>query len=201
MLAPSWRASSRETPREPRRQLAPAQHVATAFEAFYQQHQNHWREVAYLHTGQHDSAEEITDAVTGKLAENWEFVLQQENLYQYAWFVLGKQIELWLREHGLPSAFVQTAAFIRSARATCDFRGAFEVMEESLGLYSAIAKLPGRQFDVTVLRHILGYPDQRIAQLLGIPKSTVRSHHRYAHRALEVVAAERRLLHSTGTEG
>jgi RNA polymerase sigma-70 factor (ECF subfamily) len=60
----------------------------------------------------------------------------------------------------------------------------FGVMEESLGLYTAIRGLSERQHDVIILRYVLGYSDQRVAFLLGIDPKTVRSHVRFAKQRL-----------------
>lgn len=45
-----------------------------------------------------------------------------------------------------------------------------------MGLYAAISRLPERQCDVIVLRHVIGYSDAQIAALLGVDEVTVRSH-------------------------
>jgi DNA-directed RNA polymerase specialized sigma24 family protein len=41
--------------------------------------------------------------------------------------------------------------------------------------YATVARLPERQYDVMVLRYVLGYEDDRVARLLGVKEDTVRS--------------------------
>ena len=86
---------------------------------------------------------------------------------------------------GLQAQIVETAAFQRTARAILEsVRCKFEVMETSLGLYTAIAELPERQFDAVVLLYVLGYPSSRVADIMGVTKDTVRSHRHLARRRI-----------------
>ncbi|GHC94027.1 hypothetical protein GCM10010309_78940 [Streptomyces violaceochromogenes] len=43
-----------------------------------------------------------------------------------------------------------------------------EKMQSTTGLYEAIAELPNRQFEVIVLRYLVGYPTSRVAWFIGI---------------------------------
>jgi RNA polymerase sigma factor (sigma-70 family) len=176
------------------------QHTALAFEVFYTLHQATWVRYAHVETGSRQAAEQIADAVTAHLADTWEHVLQQESVERHAWGLLKAAVARWLGEHQAESAFIETAAFDRVARALARAREQFAVMEESLGLYTAIAQLPERQYDVIVLRYVLGYPDSRVAFLLGITEGTVRSHVRFAKRHLEHIAKDLGILHTTETE-
>ncbi|MCD9146107.1 RNA polymerase sigma factor [Streptomyces albireticuli] len=63
-------------------------------------------------------------------------------------------------------------------------RTQLQVMESSLGLFTAIASLPSRQYDVIVLHYVLGYPCSRIANIMGIKPDTVRSHRRLARERI-----------------
>ncbi|WP_308251465.1 RNA polymerase sigma factor [Streptomyces albireticuli] len=47
-----------------------------------------------------------------------------------------------------------------------------------------MTRLPERQYDVIVLRYVLGYPTSRVAEIMGISPATVRSHVRGARRRL-----------------
>ncbi|MBR7834611.1 sigma-70 family RNA polymerase sigma factor [Actinospica durhamensis] len=180
----------------------PARGSKTIFEVFYERYQGAWRHYAYLYTGERAAAEEIVDRFTGRLMQNWERALEQESVARYAWTLYKDVVEHWLDERGDEPQLVQTAAFSRVARVAMDYcRGQFAVMEESLGLYSAIAGLPERQRDVIILRHVMGYPDAKVAEILGITEPSVRSHLRHARRSLEPVAAQHRLLHATESQG
>ncbi|ARZ66683.1 hypothetical protein SMD11_1018 [Streptomyces albireticuli] len=76
---------------------------------------------------------------------------------------------------------METAAFTAVRDAT---RTRLQALESRLGLYAAITRLPERQYDVIVLRYILGYPATRVAEIMGISPATVRSHARGARRRL-----------------
>lgn len=174
----------------------------TIFEVFYERYQGAWRHYAYLYTGDRAAAEEIVDCFTGRLMQCWERALEQQSVASYAWALYKTVVERWLAERGDEPRLVQTAAFSRVARLAMEYcRGQFELMEESLGLYSAIAELPERQRDVIILRYMMGYPDAKVADILGITEPSVRSHLRHARRSLEPVAAQHRLLHVTENEG
>jgi RNA polymerase sigma-70 factor (ECF subfamily) len=168
-----------------------------SFDAFHDRHQMAWVRYAHAQTGSRDAAEQIVDALTAHLAETWPSLERNDKAAQHAWKVLKATVSRWLAEHGTGSAFVETAVFDRVSRVLAGSRDAFAAMEESLGLYSAISRLPGRQFDAIVLRYVLNYPDSTIASLLGVTEPTVRSNVRYGKERLR---KELGVLHSTGKE-
>ncbi|MEU3855272.1 sigma-70 region 4 domain-containing protein [Streptomyces sp. NPDC029554] len=59
-------------------------------------------------------------------------------------------------------------------------------MQSTTGLYEAIAELPNRQFEVIVLRYLLGYPTSRVAWFMGIDERTVGHHLRRGKERLRV---------------
>ncbi|WP_435864662.1 sigma factor-like helix-turn-helix DNA-binding protein [Streptomyces phaeochromogenes] len=59
-------------------------------------------------------------------------------------------------------------------------------MESSSGLYEAIAELPNRQFEVIVLRYVLGCPTAKVAWYVGIDERTVGHHLRRAKERLRL---------------
>lgn len=160
------------------------QPLANAFEAFYELHQEAWLRYALAQTGSLEAAEQVVDGVTMQLVDIWEYVLRQHDVDRYAWRLLKTTIVRWLNDHGAEPAFIETTAFDRVAEAMNYSKQQFDVMEESLGLYTAISRLPERQYDVIILRYVLGYPDKRVAVLLGINPKTVRSHVRFAKQRL-----------------
>jgi RNA polymerase sigma factor (sigma-70 family) len=160
------------------------QQLANSFDAFYEIHEESWLRFAYAQTGSREAAEHVVDAVTAHLSDSWEHVLRQQHVGRYAWAVLKTVIERWLNDHDARPAFIETSTFDRVAAAMNYSKEQFGVMEESLGLYTAILSLPERQYDVIILRYVLGYPDRRVAFLLGIDPTTVRSHVRFAKQRL-----------------
>jgi RNA polymerase sigma-70 factor (ECF subfamily) len=66
---------------------------------------------------------------------------------------------------------------------------AWQVLKEHLAAgsarrYASASRLPERQYDVMVLRYVLGYGDDKVARLLGVRENTVRSLVRVATREL-----------------
>lgn len=157
-----------------------------SFDAFHDRHQMVWVRYAHVQTGSRDAAEQIVDALTLHLAENWSSLQRDDKAAQHAWKVLKATVARWLEEHGPGSAFVETAAFdrVRVQRVLAQSKDVFAEMEESLGLYSAISRLPGRQFDAIVLRYVLNYPYSTIASLLGVTEATARGHVRHGKARL-----------------
>lgn len=155
-----------------------------SFDAFHDRHQMAWVRYAHARTGSREAAEQIVDALALHLDENWPSLERGEKAAQHAWKVLKATVTRWLSEHETGPGFVETAAFDRVTRVLAQARDSFSAMEESLGLYSAISRLPGGQFDAIVLRYVLNYSDSAIASLLGIRESTVRSHVRFGKKRL-----------------
>jgi len=148
--------------------------LRNAFNVFVARHEVGWLRFAHLSTGSAEAAEAVVDETVLQLAEGWAHALSERNVDQYAMNLLKTVIMRWIRQQDAGgNRFVDTAAFLRAVERRS--RRQFAVLSESLGLYSAIAQLPERQYMVIVLRYVLGYDDNRVAALLGITPSTVRS--------------------------
>ncbi|MEF3117125.1 RNA polymerase sigma factor [Streptomyces chrestomyceticus] len=151
--------------------------LAIAFEAFHETHYRKWLAYAYLHTGSEDAALEVTGSAYQRLRLCWPYALKQSSVDSYAWAVLKESVVDWLCRHRRATALTQSAAFAVVTRALLrECQQQFALLESQLGLYEAIARLPERQCDVIVLRHVIGYSDPQIAALLGVDEATVRSH-------------------------
>ncbi|MDH6115022.1 RNA polymerase sigma factor (sigma-70 family) [Kitasatospora sp. MAP12-15] len=156
------------------------------FSAFHEYHHKLWLRYAHTQVGHRAAALTVVEDACSYLLEHWEHALEQESVPEYAWTVLKEHVQGWLDERGLHPVLVGTAAF-RSAIGKLlihELRDQFTLLESELGLYNAIAALPDRQYDVIVVRYVLGYPDEEVAQYLGIGAATVRSHVRHAKRRL-----------------
>jgi RNA polymerase sigma factor (sigma-70 family) len=145
----------------------------------------------YAHSilGDKQAAKTVVRRCFSHLALNWPNVVKEESPEAYAWKLLKQRAETHLRLAGQPaqSQTAQTAALQATARATLEaMRCKFEVMESTLGLYTAIAGLPERQYDVIVLYYVLGYTSPHIAEIMGIKPDTVRSHRRLAHQRIAI---------------
>lgn len=86
-------------------------------------------------------------------------------------------------------------------KALATARDKLQKMESASGLYEAIAELPDRQFEVIVLRYVLGYPTAKVAWYIGIDERTVGHHLRRAKERLRIklgLPAQRRKPKPTG---
>lgn len=164
----------------------PSRRLSLTFEAFHDTHHQAWLRFAHLQVGSRPAAEHVVEAAAAHLARNWPHVLKQEAMQAYAWAVLKEHVARWLTERRRPAAaLVETAAFASAVTRMLDLtRERFAVLESRIGLYAAISRLPERQYDVIVLRYVLGYSDPKVAWFLGMKETTVRSHVRWAKRRL-----------------
>ncbi|WP_329182794.1 sigma-70 family RNA polymerase sigma factor [Actinacidiphila glaucinigra] len=151
------------------------------FTAFYCLHHQAYLRYAHLQLDSRPAAEQVVEDVFVQLATVWPHVLLQPNVDSYAWAALKEEVARRLEIQSRAPALVETAAFEQIRRKT---RKTFAVLESSLGLYTAIARLPERQYDVIVLHFVLGYPMRQVAVLMGVTYATVRSHVRGARRRL-----------------
>ncbi|MGW1974249.1 RNA polymerase sigma factor [Streptomyces sp. NPDC001889] len=151
------------------------------FQAFYQTRLHSYLEYAFLHSGSKQVSLDLVEVVFAQLLEDWPEVLREANVERYGFAVLRHAIATYLALAERPRTLVETASFEKVRAAT---RRQLEVMESSLGLYSAIARLPERQMDVIVFRFVLGYSMGAVARIMGICPATVRSHLHAARRQL-----------------
>ncbi|WP_189105724.1 RNA polymerase sigma factor [Streptomyces camponoticapitis] len=160
--------------------------LGLTFDAFHDYHRRLWMRYAHTQVGSRPAAETVVDAACARLKSDWKYVLAQESVPRYAWSLLKEEIHRWLDERGLEPLLVGTAAFHAAIGKLLPHepRDEFAVLEGELGLYGAIACLPERQYDVIVLRFVLGMDEEHVAEYLGIELATVRSHVRHARRRL-----------------
>jgi len=158
--------------------------ASAEFEAYYQEYQEVWRAYAYARTGALEAADQIVDEVTAQLADLWACASGHDDVGRYAWALLRTTIVRWLNDHQARSAFVETLAFDRTALAMDFVRERFNLIEESLALYAAVSRLPEREYDVTVLRYVLGYSVAQVAAVLDIDARSVGRHIRSAKQRL-----------------
>ncbi|SNT58405.1 RNA polymerase sigma factor [Actinacidiphila glaucinigra] len=153
--------------------------LPTAFWAFHHLYFRVYRRYAELHLGDKRLAGEIVHEVFMALLYDWGRLMEEASPTSSAWAFFKSVVAEELAWQGRESAMPETATFDRVAltRDLLDsFRNKFAVMESSLGLYAAIARLPERQFDVMVLVYVLGYDLKKTAQTMGVSAATVRSH-------------------------
>ncbi|MFB7633402.1 sigma-70 family RNA polymerase sigma factor [Streptomyces sp. NPDC056149] len=140
----------------------------------------------FLNDDQRDAAVSDTFDI---LWLSWNDALASPDLRRYAWNVLRTTV-MSRTPHidGRPD--FATAAFdtvaVRSL-VEADQAARTIQIEESLGLFKAMSRLPDHQLDVMALRNLCGMPAERVSALLGVPLATVGSDERHAIHFLESV--------------
>lgn len=174
------------SPDDPGERLAEVQYcMPPALEAFHDMYVKAYLNYAHMMLGDKDAARAVVRRCFSHLALNWERVMRTQSPEAYAWALLKVRVDTHLRLAGLDPQLVETAAFQRTASAVLEsVRCKFAVMETALGLYTAIASLPERQYDAIVLLYVLGYPSDKVARIMGVERDTVRSHRRLARRRI-----------------
>ncbi|MFF8785184.1 sigma-70 family RNA polymerase sigma factor [Streptomyces sp. NPDC015125] len=161
------------------------QRIPLAFWAFHGRFNGAYRKYAELHLGEERLAGRVVHAVFLSLLQGWTRLMEEASPAASAWAHLKETVDDVLIAQGRDSAMAETAVFQRVARAVLeDARDEFAAMESSVGLYPAIARLPGRQFDVMVLHYVLDCSTAKTAGIMGISEATVRSHRLHARNRI-----------------
>uniref|UniRef100_UPI003F494E3C RNA polymerase sigma factor n=1 Tax=Streptomyces achromogenes TaxID=67255 RepID=UPI003F494E3C len=168
--------------------------MPVSLDGFYRQYARPQLRYATTMLGSKEAAKTVLRNLYTHLALNWEAILREESPEAYAWRALKLQVETHARLTITPTADGRsrtastndrTAAVYEAVRATLDaMRTQMAELESPIGLYTAIAALPERQFDVIILQFVLGYPVKKIAQIMGIHEGTVRTHRRVARKRI-----------------
>ncbi|WP_055639214.1 RNA polymerase sigma factor [Streptomyces griseoruber] len=157
------------------------------FEAFYLGHQEVFHAYAEVHFGTREAAEDVIHEVFLKIHAGWTELLSAGNLEQGAWAIVRRAVHDRLELEGRAPAFVINGPITQAMdKALVTARDKLQRMESSSGLYEAIAELPNRQFEVIVLRYILGYPTAKVAWYVGIDERTVGHHLRRGKERLRI---------------
>ncbi|MEV0845660.1 sigma-70 family RNA polymerase sigma factor [Streptomyces sp. NPDC049954] len=155
------------------------------FDAFADSHLSLWLRYAHTQVGEAD-ADHVVRSVCARLRANWTHVLGQDSVSRYAWRVLKAEIHAWLELHEREPAFVHTSAFLSAVDGLVreEWQEPFDALEDALGLYRVIARLPERQYDLVVLLYVLRAPVEDVADYLGAEVATVRIQARRARRRI-----------------
>ncbi|MFV0126523.1 RNA polymerase sigma factor [Streptomyces sp. HMX112] len=151
------------------------------FAAFHYHHVRAYLRYAHLQLGSRRDAVEVVDGVFTFLLKVWHEALREPSTQAFAWAALREAVQRRLAVLDRPAAMVETAWFAALRGTT---RERLELQESKLGLYTAIAELPERQYDVVLLVFLAGHKPEDAARMMGITPATVRSHIRGARRAL-----------------
>lgn len=159
--------------------------LALTFDAFHAYHRKLWMRFAHTQVGSRAAAETVVTAACVRLKNTWPHVLTQDSVPRYAWMVLKEEVHRWLTERDLQPQ-VGDAAYLTAVQKLLlhEIRDELRVISQEIGLYAAISTLPERQYDVIMLRFLLGMEEAEVAEYLGVDGATVRSHIRHARRSL-----------------
>lgn len=164
--------------------------------AYLQRNGRTFGHYAYLQTGDKASAKAILRSFSAELGLHWDHTLQQADYDAYAWRLLKRHVEEWLERHGREPRQVEKTA-CAYAKAVDRLRAVKRHLgneESDLGLYQALSRLSESQFDVMILRYLLGQKAEDIAAYMGISRGTVDSTVHSAKEALMRSASVRSLL-------
>ncbi|MFJ9380339.1 sigma-70 family RNA polymerase sigma factor [Streptomyces sp. NPDC101455] len=162
---------------------APPDPLPIDFEGFYLGHQEFFHDFAEIHLGSRRTAEHVIHEVFLEILGSWDGLLQQGDLEQQTLVVLHRGVTRRLEADGRPPAFLINGPITQNLQAV---RSQLELNSSAGGLYEAILELPPRQFTVTVLRHLLGYPTKRIARYMSLDTRTVDYHGRKGKERLRI---------------
>jgi RNA polymerase sigma-70 factor (ECF subfamily) len=153
------------------------------FEGFYLFQQEFFHAFAEIHLGSRPAAEAAVHDVFVEILAHWDDLLLGD-LERLTLSILHKHVAWRLQLAGHKPAFVLTGPMQQNLERV---RKELELRPESVtGLYEAITCLPPRQFNVIVLRYLLGYETKRIARAMGLDPRTVDYHGRKAKERLRV---------------
>jgi RNA polymerase sigma-70 factor (sigma-E family) len=128
---------------------------------------------AYVLCGDRHLAEDLVQEVLVKAHRRWS-AIEADNPEAYVKQALVRTHVSWLRRRA--SSEVATATFVEGTG------GGFDEAHASRDeVWAMLARLPKAQRAVLVLRYFEDLDDRRIAELVGVSTSTVRTH---AHRGL-----------------
>ncbi|MFK0168271.1 RNA polymerase sigma factor [Streptomyces sp. NPDC090306] len=175
------------------------------FWEFHSRYDRACLEYAHIHLGSASAARRLVNSTFLYLAVVWQNRLAaMPNPGAYAWALFKQRVHGELAGQGRDPATTETLAFARAVRAATEpllrsFRDTFQTeygdeiaeLQAGLSLYSCMARLSERQFDIVVLRDALGFSTKETALIIGISEATVRSIRRTAkHRLAAAMGCE-----------
>ncbi|MER6399291.1 sigma-70 family RNA polymerase sigma factor [Kitasatospora sp. NPDC001603] len=156
-----------------------------SFTAFCETHGGAWFGLARARLHDDVRALRAVQQMKERLWEQWNTALRAAHPASYAWTLIKSAVADAVAEviadtgraPGSPPADRAEAIRYFAAQA----RISLESLSDHEHLYQAVLRLAERQYDVVVLRYLLGLKDAVIAEHLGITETNVRS---TAHQAL-----------------
>lgn len=146
-----------------------SQHARAEFEVFFERHHRELSRLAYLLTGDHLAADDLTADAFLVAWRQWDRVWSADQPLAYVRRVVvnlaATRIRRIVRERTRLPLF-----HVSDADATAGPDGAAVV-----DVRAALQRLPNRRRACVVLRHALDLPEAEVADILGISVGTVKS--------------------------
>ncbi|WP_051836706.1 RNA polymerase sigma factor [Streptomyces sp. NRRL WC-3742] len=149
-----------------------------SYEVFCDEHERAWRGLARARLHDHRLIERAVRDIREELRHLWAAALREPAPAGYAWMVAKRHVAdlaLWTDAGTAPPR----AVLPDWERALRNAWPCEELAPPGLGdherLHAAILRLPERQYDVIVLRYVLGLAYPAIAVHLGITEAGARS--------------------------
>jgi RNA polymerase sigma-70 factor (sigma-E family) len=143
--------------------------AGTQFDAFFEQHHRDLARLAFLLSGDHDAADDLTAEALAEAWKRWGKVMDCDSPLAYV-----RRIVVNLaadRVHGL----VRERRSRRLLGAAWSDRTEDPDVAASVDVVAALARLPVRKRACVILRHYYALSEQETALTLGISIGTVKS--------------------------
>ncbi|MET9595675.1 helix-turn-helix domain-containing protein [Streptomyces sp. NPDC006516] len=161
---------------------APDSTLPLAYEAFCLAHQEFFHAFAQLHLGSPAAAEETVHQVFLEIFHTWDTLLQEDDLAGMTFAILQRHIHATSQREG------HKPSLVIDEPTTTHLRSKLCLADAGRDLFAEMSKLPVRQYNVIVLRYLLGYSTHDTARYMGLHQATVRSHERRALSLLRTKA-------------
>ncbi|MFH8760223.1 helix-turn-helix domain-containing protein [Streptomyces atroolivaceus] len=181
---PESETASSEALRPPARRTVPDGALPLDYQAFHVAQQGFFHAFAQLHLGSSVTAKETVHHVFLEILRTWDTLLRTEDLAGTTFAILQRHIHATLQREGYKPSFVIDEP------TTTHLGIELHPADAGLDLFAEMSKLPARQYNVIVLRYLLGYSAHDTARYMGLHQATVRSHER---RAMDFLRTQVRL--------
>jgi RNA polymerase sigma factor (sigma-70 family) len=167
------------------------EHHPVVYDSFVLDKRDDYVAYATFKLGSLDDAREVVNEAFFKLYLRWDEALASENTAAYGWKILHDGIVDVLRKRDRRPSTPAGVAFEPSAHPVTGIPDE-EIDRVSLRMQvnEAVDKLPDRQRTCVTLHFLLGVPVKEVASLIGLSRSTVRSHLAVAMNQLAIELTE-----------
>ncbi|MDX2748291.1 helix-turn-helix domain-containing protein [Streptomyces sp. NRRL_B-2557] len=149
-----------------------------AFEAFYLDREGFFHDFTQLHLGSRKTSEDVVHHTFMEILGAWATLLEDENLDRKAFAILQRDVQAVMDREGNEPFFV-------TAKATAgNLHDELRATDAEFGLIAEMTKLPTWQYQVLIVRYVLGYSVQKTAHYMGLLPARVRTYERLAKKRL-----------------